>query len=188
MALATTGLVRLEQILIVAMKLASISSFMESLTHSSGSPRTVRCTLSARQGRIVAVVIPYRVLGSSSLELPDDFELIVRGASREVLGEATCARTCRGVLTIVPLDPVWHEEAGTSVVYAALQHATKDETVAVLMCTQDNDSLLAAQAGFAEAIDAAGGQGSAVAAAAKKVHLQMKGWWLTPEGKRVLGR
>ena len=124
----------------------------------------------------------------SSLELPDDFEFIVRGASREVLGEATCARTHRGVLTIVPLDPVWHEEADTSVVYAALQHATKDETVAVLMCTQDNDSLLAAQAGFAEAIDAAGGQGSSVAAAAKKVHLQMKGWWLTPEGKRVLGR
>ena len=93
-----------------------------------------------------------------------------------------------GGVTIVPLDPVWHEEADTSVVYAALQHAAKPETVAVLMHTQDNDSLLAAQAGFSEAIDADGGQGSVVAAAAKKVHLEMSLWWLTPTGTRVLGR
>ena len=87
---------------------------------------------------------------------------MVRGASRTTLGECLsihcsdsgevrlsssstdASRVYRGATKLVPTV---HEEADTSVVYSATQHALLGRTV-LLRC-QDYDNVMAAQAGCA---------------------------------------
>ena len=130
--------------------------------------------------------------------MPPSFELIIRGASRAsdplaVLGEAVSVSASRsGVITVKTLAATsfaQHEEADTTVVFAALEHAKEGKNV--LLSCRDNDTAFAAVAGLATAIEADGGESGTTATASKKIHLDTHSghmndsvWWLKPDGKR----
>ena len=112
---------------------------------------------------------------NANVTLPQSYSIIIRGASRSILGESIELRTdSTGKISVAPIDSCGHEEADTSVVYAALQHAAQGEQVVI--DSPDTDTLLAGICGLAVAVESQ----SASQAIVERVHLKCCPWFVSP--------
>ena len=102
-----------------------------------------------------------------NVTLPRSYSIIIRGASRSILGESIELRIdSTGKISVAPIDSCGHEEADTSVVYAALQHAAQGEQVVI--DSPDTETLLAGICGLAVAVESQ----SASQGIIERVHLK----------------
>jgi len=111
----------------------------------------------------------------------------ISGASRSRLGETVVLEKGAGGtvrLANVGSAPLWHEEADTMVIAAALRHAEVGRTV--LISCPDNDCIFAGMAGLASYLTRS--TAPAREATVRRLHMQMTAWHLKSDGRRAVTR
>ena len=131
----------------------------------------------------------------ANLKFPRGHTVIVRGASRSMLGESVMLKAdSTGKISVttcqhepVLLQPCKHEEADTMVVCVALLHARHNPGTVVLIDAPDNDTVMAGLCGLSSALEAGLGN-NAERQAVRNIHLQCSRWWVskTDDSRRKL--